>query len=224
MEPTPTLETPPDLKERIKDTYDAIAVDYNSWTERSTATRAEFINKLIALLPTGQDRELSVLELGCGSGLPVTKMLVSVPNTKVIANDMSPAQVDLGRKNLAEFEDRVDWKTGDMTQLTFPDGSLDAVVAMYSIIHLPREEQTEMVNKISRWLRPGGHMLVNFTSVADEANINPDWLADKGWMFWSGWGPDHMTKVIKDSGLDLQLSEIRGDPGDSLFFWVLAKK
>ncbi len=223
MEATHT-PIPQNLKVRIKDTYDLIAVDYNAWTERNTTTRVEFLDRLIALLPAGQERELSLLELGCGSGLPTTKMLLSVPNTRLFANDMSAAQIDLGMKNLAEFGDRVSWKTGDMTQLSFPDNSLDAVIGMYSLIHLPREEQSDMVNKISRWLRPGGYMLVNFTSADHEANINPNWLAEKGWMFWSGWGLDHMTEVVKDSGLNLLTGELRGDPGDASFFWVLAVK
>jgi ubiquinone/menaquinone biosynthesis C-methylase UbiE len=213
------------VKAKIMETYDNIATHYNAWTDMiNTPTRSLFFNKLVACLPQNSVEKVSILELGCGGGLPFTKALLSIPNTIVFANDISEAQIGIAKQNLAEFGDRVTCKQGDMMQLDFPDASLDAVVGLYTIIHLPREEQTEMVAKIYRWLKPGGHLLVNFTSSADEVNVNPNWLVDKGWMFWSGWGADRSLEMVKNSALDILHSEIKGDSGDGTFLWVLARK
>lgn len=221
-------QLPGDLKSKVKETYDAIAANYNEWTGRNETTREDFLKELLKLLPNDPNRRLTVLELGCGAALTSTKMLLSVPSVDVIANDMSAAQIESARENLANFaetaKDRVNFKEGDMMQLSFPDNSLDAVVGLYSVIHLPREEQSELVTRMSRWLRPGGHMLVNFTSGADEANINPNWIAEKGWMFWSGWGPEHTTKLLEAADFEILEGKLRGDPGDAIFFWVIAKK
>ena len=40
----------------------------------------------------------------------------------------------------------------DMTSLNFPRGSFDAVVAFYSVIHLPRDEQRQLLKQIAEWL------------------------------------------------------------------------
>ncbi|KAF7553118.1 hypothetical protein G7Z17_g3860 [Cylindrodendrum hubeiense] len=214
-----------DIKEKIEKTYDIIAADYNVWTERNTGTKTHFLSKLMELLPTNQEAPISVLELGCGAGIPATKLLLSNPNTAVVANDMSAAQLGLAKKNLEDCGgDRVTWNQGDMMKLSFADNSLDAVAAMYSIIHLPRDEQTAMVSNIAKWLRPGGHLLANFMSTEAEASINPSWQADDGWMFWSGWGPERTLEAIKAAGLKVLESELRGDPGDSIFLWVMAVK
>ncbi|MCP2248251.1 Methyltransferase domain-containing protein [Lentzea aerocolonigenes] len=41
-----------------------------------------------------------------------------------------------------------------MTALDFPDGSFDGIRAFYSILHVPRAEQSGLIAKIARWLKP----------------------------------------------------------------------
>ncbi|KAH8754338.1 methyltransferase domain-containing protein [Diaporthe sp. PMI_573] len=219
---------PADLKTKVTETYDAIAAKYNEWSGRNETTREYFLGQLLKALPDAQGRQLSVLELGCGAALTSTRVLLPRPGIHVIANDMSAAQLELAKKNLSEFSeadvDRVTFRQGDMMHLSFPDESLDAVVGLYSVIHLPREEQSELLARTSRWLRPGGHMLVNFTPDDYEAKINPSWLAEKGWMFWSGWGSERTAELLKGNGFDIISAELRGDIGDSSFYWVIARK
>ncbi|CAM1508812.1 Fc.00g025510.m01.CDS01 [Cosmosporella sp. VM-42] len=223
MEAYQTLE-PANVKAKIKETYNNIATYYNSWTGLNAPTRSLFLDKLVAHLPHNTGEKVSILELGCGGGLPITKAVLSIPNTTVFANDISAAQISIAKQNLAEFGDRVTCQEGDMMQLEFPEASLDAVVGLYTIIHLPREEQAEMVVRISRWLKLGGHVLINFTCSADEATVNPNWLVEKGWMYWSGWGAEHSLEMVKNSGLVVLENDIKGDPGDGIFLWVLACK
>lgn len=219
---------PADLKRRVKKSYDAIATKYNDWHGRNETTREYFLKQLLKLLPEGDNRQLSVLELGCGAALTSTRMLLARPGIHVIANDMSAAQLEKARQNLSEFSEAdvncVTFKEGDMMQLSFPNGSLDAVVGLYSVIHLPREEQSELLTRIAGWLRPGGHMLINFTPDDNEAKVNPSWLAEEGWMFWSGWGQERTAELLKGDGFEILSAELQGDIGDSSFYWVIAKK
>ena len=223
MEPN-TPQAPADLKARIKSTYDVIAPEYNRWTDCNTKTRVEFLDKLTELFEADQRLSVSILELGCGAGLPATKTLLSIPNATVVANDISSTQIEIGKKNLAESADRVTWNEGDMMSLSFPEDSLDAVVGMYSLIHLPRTEQKELVTRISKWLKTGGYLLVNFTSSDMKCDIDPSWLMPDGWMFWSGWGTTRVKEMVEITGFEAIIAELRGDDGDGQFFWVLAKK
>ena len=47
----------------------------------------------------------------------------------------------------------------DITDLTRPAATFDAVVCLYALIHLPLEEHPPLLGRITGWLRPGGWLL-----------------------------------------------------------------
>lgn len=227
---------PDDLKARLKASYDAIAPKYNEWTIPHSGQRLKYLNKVLGMLPLGEDHPLGtlhVLELGCGCGLPVTQKLLSYPSISVTANDISSTQIELARGNLLKgdleqataAEARLTLKEGDMTSLSFPDASLDAVLGLYSIIHLPRGEQTELLRKIARWLKPGGYLLANFAEQELEGLVMDQWLNEKdGWMFWSGWGEKGTLNAVKEVGLEIVDAKVEHDAVDASFLWLIARK
>lgn len=196
---------------------------YNTWTVPHSGSRMKYLDQLLELLPRSPDAKISILELGCGAGIPVSEKLLSDPRIHLTGNDISTTQINLAKASLGT--ERADWVEGDMMALEFPDGSLDAVLGFYSIIHLPREEQAAMLQKIATWLKPGGAMLANFSSQATEGVVMDKWLGDdKGWMFWSGWGTDAVLQKTKEVGLEIVNQEVAQDVGDAEFVWVIAKK
>ncbi|KAI1342495.1 S-adenosyl-L-methionine-dependent methyltransferase [Xylariaceae sp. FL0016] len=223
-------EAPENLKERLKASYDAIAPEYNAWATPQSTKRMHYLEKALALLSQSKSSgSPTFLELGAGAGIPVTQKLLSYPGSKVFANDLSGAQLALARKNLLEGasgdeEERLTLMEGDMTKLSFPEGSIDTVLGFYSIIHLPREEQTGMIRQISGWLKPGGYLLANFSEKAAETVVEEKWLHEKGWMFWSGWGKEENCKIVQEAGLEIVVSEVTHDVVDDSFHWVIAKK
>ncbi|KAK6223193.1 methyltransferase [Colletotrichum tabaci] len=219
---------PENVKARLKESYDIIAPAYNDWTAQHSSLRIEYLEKLmeklLAAKPLSGQMSL-VLELGCGCGLPATERLLLAPDVFVTANDLSSTQIALARENLARHgTDRVAFVEGDMMGLDFADASFDAIVAMYSIIHLPRDEQSDMIRRIAKWLKPGGLLLANFASENMPGLVMDKWLHDKGWMYWSGWGADETLSKVKDAGLEVILNDVVQDEVDATFLWILAKK
>jgi ubiquinone/menaquinone biosynthesis C-methylase UbiE len=212
---------PENLKARLKESYDAIAPEYNNWTIDHSPKRMDYVGRLLKLLP-GSGQAISVLELGCGAGEPVAKHLLTFPNFTLTANDLSSAQIDLGKKALGE--ERVKWIQGDMMGLSFADASFDAVMGFYSIIHLPRDEQAEMLGRVQRWLKPGGYMLINFSEEEMAGVVMEKWLHEKGWMYWSGFGREGTLNKIKEAGLEVVVANIEEDEVDVRFLWVIARK
>lgn len=192
---------PSDLKSRLKASYDDIAPRYNEWTTPHSAIRLRYLAQVLTHLPT--TTPVSVLEIGCGSGLPVTQTLLSHANYTVTANDLSSAQVALARANLQTDSDgRLTLLEGDMLALEFAPASLDAVFGFYSIIHLPREEQVTMLRKIAGWLKPGGWLLANFGAEEAAGSEARNWLGEEeGWMFWSGWGAEGTVEKVGEAVL-----------------------
>ncbi|KAI0099024.1 S-adenosyl-L-methionine-dependent methyltransferase [Nemania sp. FL0031] len=233
----PTI--PPDFKERMKASYDAMASTYNAWTIPHSQQRMEYLGKALERLDItpASTSNLSFLELGCGCGLPVTQKLLSFPGAKVVANDLSDTQISLARENLipeskdndnnADKDDtaqRLQLIQGDMTKLSFPDATFDLVAGFYSIIHLPRDEQTALLERIARWLKPGGYLVANFSKEEATAAVNEKWLDDKGWMFWSGWGEKKTLEMLKAAGFEVVVAEVLDDVVDASFLWVVAKR
>ncbi|RYP46244.1 hypothetical protein DL768_007511 [Monosporascus sp. mg162] len=221
---------PEDLKARLKASYDAIAPKYNEWAIANSAQRLKYLDRLLALIPlSDQSQKLHILELGCGCGIPVTQKLLSHPNVVVTANDLSGAQISIAKGNLRhnhseDVSNRLVFEEGDMAALSFQDGSLDAVIGLYSIIHLPRVEQAELIGKIAAWLKPGGYLLANFAEEELESFVMDSWLDEKGWMFWSGWGRESTVELLRQVGLRVVVEEVVRDVGDAAFLWVIAAK
>lgn len=222
-----------DVKDRLKASYDAIASEYNAWTgARHNHIRLKYLDSLLQRAPKltaahsadGTGTNAAVLELGCGGGRPFLQELLTRTGVHVTAtaNDLSDTMIDLARVNLATFGDRVTFMAADMMTLDLAPDSLTAVVALYSIIHLAREEQEAMLARIVGWLEPGG-LLVACFNLADGPGVNEHWLHEKGWMYWSGLGAEGTRNRIGEVGLTIVEAKIEGDE-DEKFLWVVARK
>ena len=99
---------------------------------------------------------LTVCDLGCGSG-HIGAHLKSL-GLEVIGIDLSPCMVDEARRRYPQ----VHYEVGDMLDLRLEENSLGGIVALYSIIHLRREELIMAFRGMRRLLKPGGILLVAF--------------------------------------------------------------
>jgi len=217
-----------EIKSRIRSSYNQIAHTYLKWSAPYRDLSHSLVKQYI--IPyLGSISSPTALELGCGAGIPTTKSLSEVINIKVTANDISTTQIGLAKQNLPQ--EKLDFVEGDMMALRFPEASFDTVLAMYSIMHLPREEQAVMIVRIASWLKPGGLFLCSFPGESSETIVEGDWLEKGAWMYWSSWGKDGSLCKVKESGLQVVMEKIIGDEGGGdentskpMFLWVVARK
>lgn len=215
------------IKDDIKKAYDDIATVYLDWTRPSHERRLSYVDSMLRHL--GPAKQTNILELGCGAGVPCTQLLVS-RGYKVTANDISEAQIALARERLPASVTLIQ---GDMMDLHFgQQQQFDAVLALYSIIHLPRDEQTTMLRRIFNWLKPGGRLLANFAAAEFASATDPSWLGgSQGAMHWSSWGRQETTRILADIGYEIEIDEIAEDIEEQngvshsiAFHWIAAKK
>jgi SAM-dependent methyltransferase len=107
-------------------------------------------------------------DIGCGPG-HVSRFLADL-GASVTGIDLSPAMIARAREVVPD----VKFQTGDMTALDCADGSFDAIVAFYSLIHLDDPLIGRACYEFARVLRPGGHALVAFHE-GDESQHVSDW-------------------------------------------------
>ena len=202
----------------VESGYDLMAEQYLATKNREDPLALTALEDLASLLP----RDAAVLDLGCGAGVPVTRWL-SDKGFAVTGVDVSARQLDLARDYVPEAT----FIKADMTEVTFAPGSLDAVVAFHSIIHVPRTEHPALLGRIHRWLRPEGIFLATMTLTDDEGR-DDDW---EGWgapMVWSHYDGDTNVAMLREAGFGIRYAEPRtgGGTGDEseTWLWVLARK
>jgi SAM-dependent methyltransferase len=204
-----------DPKALVARGYDQMALRYASWkVEGNPAMR--FVRELDSRLGDGAD----VLELGCGRGVPVARELAK--RHRVTGVDISAAQIELARHHVPEAA----FVNADYTDLDIAARSVDAVVAILTLNHVPRVEHADLLARVAAWLRAGGFLLCSFGVDDGPDAIDDDWLGVP--MFFSHFDADTNRSLVADAGLDIVLDEIvpmdEEGHGETRFLWVLAEK
>lgn len=203
-----------DPRRLVRRGYDVLGGRYHEWTSANDPRyRLDHLEQLVARLEAGS----RVLELGCGPGLPVAQELA--PDHVYVGVDVSLTQLRLSRAN-APCALLV---LADMDDLAFAPASFDAVVAFYSIIHVPRAAHADLFGRIADWLRPGGLFVANL-GARDDPGSTDDWI-DGVEMFWSSFDAATNEQLLADSGFELERSEVLKNFEDGReveFLWVVA--
>ena len=131
--------------------YDLIADWYAA--DRSRDIGVPEVTALAVSLPTGA----SVLDIGCGTGIPVTRALLAA-GCSVLAIDSSSRMFDKFRANFPDIPTLcAAIQSCDLQSLGF-----DAAVAWGVMFHLDQGDQARALANVSRALKPGAPFL--FTS------------------------------------------------------------
>jgi ubiquinone/menaquinone biosynthesis C-methylase UbiE len=133
-----------------RDVFDSLGKDYETAFAGFTAQREE-----AARLANELPANARVLDVGCGTGRPVTEMLAAAGH-RVTGYDISPTMIEIARTQIpgATFD------VADLRTLDQPASSWDAVVVCYSLLQLNRAEIDAALSKFADWLTPGGIFLL----------------------------------------------------------------
>jgi SAM-dependent methyltransferase len=204
-----------DPKRIVAAGYDIVAERYLDWSgKRPSGPRLRWLSKALELIPPGTD----VLELGCGAGIPMTAALAE--GRQVTGVDISATQIELARRNVPAAT----FLEADMTMLDIPAASFDAAVAFYSLTHVPRDEQGPLLERVARWLRPGGVFVASMGVDDDPGDVEHDWLGVD--MYFSHFGARQNRRLVERAGLKVEEAQIDAEPEDrhdARFLWIVAR-
>ena len=203
-----------DHRQTVEAGYDALADSFGEWMARVEGDPWErFVDELASRLPDGA----RVLDLGCGNGAKLSRLAGRFQLTGV---DLSEQQLSLARARVPEAE----LVHADFAELDLPPGELDAVTALYSLVHVPRDEHAALLGRIGNWLEPGGLFLASLSHVGGPDRVD-DWLGVD--MFFSGFDAETNSRLVREAGFELLENEVvwMREPGLHVaFLWVLARK
>jgi SAM-dependent methyltransferase len=206
----------PSFKRVVETGYDRVAERYLASKDAEDPATLAALEELVHELPP----DAAVLDLGCGAGVPVTRRLAQ--RFAVTGVDLSAKQLELARQHVPA----ANLLKADMSDLSFAPESFNAVVALHSVIHVPRAEHPALLGKIHRWLKPGGGFLATWALGGWEGEES-DW---EGWgapMRWSHHDGETSLELLRGAGFASERAEVlttRGARGDESWLWVLARK
>jgi SAM-dependent methyltransferase len=205
-----------DPKQIVREGYERLGSKYWEWSrDNDPQFRERYVDLALSALAPGS----RVVELGSGSGKPTAEWLTERFDT--ICIDVALSQLALVGHN-APVARRV---CADFSSLSFGPGSIDAVVAFYSIIHLPRDEHAGVFANIATWLRPEGIFVGCMGARVDEGTAE-DWIDDIP-MYWSSYGADAELELIANAGLEIVRTEELAnfeDGREARFLWFIARR
>jgi SAM-dependent methyltransferase len=178
-----------DPKRVVEIGYDAVSFAYRA-DDAPDAEYGEWLSELAENLPA----RAKVLDLGCGCGVPATRWLVA-HGYDVTGVDLSSVQIQRAR----ELVPKARFICADMSRVRFPPRSFDAVIALYSLIHLPLTEQEDVIRSIHTWLQPGGPLLA-IVGAGTWTGTEDDWLGAAATMWWSHAETATYLRWLSESG------------------------
>jgi cyclopropane fatty-acyl-phospholipid synthase-like methyltransferase len=193
----------------VKQQYNKLAENYSAG--RDIYKNDKYLEKLNSLLASNS----TILDIGCGAGVPVDKYLLDHGH-KVVGLDISEKQIELATKNLPHGE----FKVEDMSELKEKEYSVNAVVSFYAIFHTPRETHGEILKKISSFLKINGLLLITMGS-SDWEGKGDNFFG--GEMSWSHYGKEKNREMVEEAGFEILLDEI-DESGGEKHQVILAKK
>ena len=183
----------------------------SSWLGRSLARSMNASHDALTQwglshLPSGP--RANVLDVGCGGGRTIEKLVAELPDGKVFGVDYSPASVAVAReRNRSSIErGRVEIHEASVSSLPFPDATFDLVTAVETHYYWPSLPND--VREVQRVLGPGGTFIIIAETYRGRKN---DWLyrpVMQGVLRANYLTPEEHRRLLSDAGYrDVQVLE-----------------
>ena len=186
---------PTNYKLLVQRGYDRCASAYHEARKNEAGPELDILTRQL-------EDGASVLDVGCGTGVPYTRELAQ--RFIVTGVDASGEMIQRARANVPKGS----FIPGDIMSVDFPQSSFSGAVAFYSVFHLLREEHPELFRRIYDWLQPGGYLLCTLTGCSEEAYTEDDFFGIT--MYWSNYGLEDYKEILTRIGFNLLENSVIG--------------
>ncbi|WP_329288978.1 class I SAM-dependent methyltransferase [Streptomyces pseudovenezuelae] len=180
-----------DRGQRAAAVFDALGLEYEKAFARSEAHLAS-LEWLTGRLAPGS----RVLDVGSGTGRPTASTLVAAGH-EVLGVDVSPVMVDLAARQVPQAV----FRHADIRELPLEEDAFDAVCVYFSLLQMTRAEQSRVLGRLARALRPGGS-LVLATVPADVEDLAIEFMGQP--VRATSFAAEDVAAVVRDAGLTVE--------------------
>ena len=108
----------------------------------------------------GKHKPQQILDIATGTGDFALLLAKRIKPQHIVGADISEGMMAVGREKVKEegLQNVISFQHEDCMQLSFPDGSFDAVTSSYGVRNFQNLDKG--LQEMQRVLRPGGHLLI----------------------------------------------------------------
>lgn len=183
----------------VAESYTALAETYAADRDGDGLERTVVESVLDDLPPDPR-----VLDAGCGDGVP--GLDAAVERGTAYGVDISAGQLDLATERVPD----AGAARGDLRSLPVATDTVDCVLALHSLIHVPLADHRTVCEEFARVLRPGG-TLVCTEGHTEWVGENPDWLDTGVEMAWEIAGAEATIRQLEAAGFSVEETWASGD-------------
>src|ERR1022692_2175440 len=125
----------------------------------ANATRRQALPQLHEVFAGRDQRKLSLLDIGCGTGRFLDSLKQAWPRLPTLGLDMSEPYVKHARRHLKRWS-RINLTVGNAESLPVRDESQDAVTSIFLFHELPPKVRRIAFRECARVLKPGGRLVL----------------------------------------------------------------
>ncbi|WP_055585553.1 class I SAM-dependent methyltransferase [Peterkaempfera griseoplana] len=174
--------------------FDALGADYEKAFAGSAAHRSS-IEWLLGRLTPGS----RVLDVGSGTGRPTAETLAGAGH-QVLGVDVSPVMVELATRQVPTAS----FRCADIREVPLADGSFDAVCVYFSLLQMTRDDQTRLLRRLARALKPGGSLAVA-TVPLDVEDVQGVFMGQEVQV--TSFAAEDFTAMVAGAGLTVESEE-----------------
>ena len=156
------------MLEKMDDFFTARVDGYDEHMKSNIEGASKFYNFTASLLPMEKDK--SILDLGCGTGLELEELFQMNPYAKVTGIDLTEAMLETLK---AKFPDKdITTVCGSYFDVNFGEEVFDAAVSVESLHHFTKEQKLPLYKKLNKALKPGGYfILTDYFAESEEEEV-----------------------------------------------------
>ena len=162
-----------------------------------------------------------VCDMGCGPG-HVARYLHD-RGIDVFGIDLSPGMVTQAQ----QLNPGIEFKQGNMLALEAKSETWGAIVAFYSLIHIPREKVNQALQELRRVLQPNGLLLLAFHVGRETVHID-EWWGKVVSLDFTYFQQVEMESYLRTAGFEIEdaieRSPYEGVEHQSRRVYILARK
>jgi len=146
---------------------------YDAKMEIMHPNRRKMAEIVGAILPFQREAEITLLDLGAGTGFLAAHLLQAFPRAQVIAVDGAAAMVQQAQARLGNKSRQLTWKICSFQELARDSDlpELNAVVSSFALHHLSADEKLALYRTLLPKLRAGGWLVNADIIVASHVDI-----------------------------------------------------
>lgn len=146
-------------QEQIRRMFDKIAPSYDR-LNHALSLGIDRRWRRTAVDALGKHKPQQILDIATGTGDFALLLAKRIKPQRIVGADISEGMMAVGREKVKEegLQNVISFQHEDCMQLSFPDGSFDAVTSSYGVRNFQNLDKG--LQEMQRVLRPGGHLLI----------------------------------------------------------------